>query len=216
MIRQLDTPILASKIRFVPWSVHPRTVCMRVELYGCPYTGQLWSAFSFHKSKWFIDNYVLDSLLSYSIPQGFKTSGLDLRDSSYDGVTKEGHLRSGLGRLTDGILGRDSFRFSAQDWVGWRNSSKGKFILDVSHFSLHPCIYGLILTGATLAMEFAFTEVRNVSAMWLHCNNQFREGVKVFSSAKLKFSLDSKTFSKVPVDYLYTEDSVIGEPRFIS
>jgi len=32
---QLDTPLLASKIRILPYSQHPRTVCMRVELLGC-------------------------------------------------------------------------------------------------------------------------------------------------------------------------------------
>merc|ERR1711971_1457844 len=31
----LDTPIVASKIRIIPFSQHPRTVCMRVELLGC-------------------------------------------------------------------------------------------------------------------------------------------------------------------------------------
>jgi hypothetical protein len=32
---ELDSPILASKIRILPYSHHPRTVCMRVELLGC-------------------------------------------------------------------------------------------------------------------------------------------------------------------------------------
>ena len=27
--------MVASKVRFVPYSEHPRTVCMRVEVYGC-------------------------------------------------------------------------------------------------------------------------------------------------------------------------------------
>lgn len=33
--RPLEPPIVASKIRFVPFSIYARTMCMRVELYGC-------------------------------------------------------------------------------------------------------------------------------------------------------------------------------------
>ncbi|CAG0883387.1 unnamed protein product [Cyprideis torosa] len=33
----LDPPIIASRVRFVPFSDHPRTVCLRVELHGCHY-----------------------------------------------------------------------------------------------------------------------------------------------------------------------------------
>ncbi|RZF34405.1 hypothetical protein LSTR_LSTR012480 [Laodelphax striatellus] len=33
--QDLDLPFVASKVRFIPYSQHPRTVCMRVELYGC-------------------------------------------------------------------------------------------------------------------------------------------------------------------------------------
>lgn len=33
--QKLDLPFVASKVRFVPYSQHPRTVCMRVEIYGC-------------------------------------------------------------------------------------------------------------------------------------------------------------------------------------
>lgn len=39
--RALDPPIIASRIRFVPFSLHPRTMCMRVEIYGCEYNGSL-------------------------------------------------------------------------------------------------------------------------------------------------------------------------------
>ena len=34
---ELEPSIWASKIRFLPSSYHRRTVCMRVELYGCPW-----------------------------------------------------------------------------------------------------------------------------------------------------------------------------------
>lgn len=41
VIQELTPPILASKIRFIPFSIHPRTICMRVEVYGCYYNGKL-------------------------------------------------------------------------------------------------------------------------------------------------------------------------------
>ena len=36
----LKTAIIASKLRFLPYSHHRRTVCMRVEIYGCTFRGQ--------------------------------------------------------------------------------------------------------------------------------------------------------------------------------
>ncbi|GLH05395.1 Uncharacterized protein GBIM_11001 [Gryllus bimaculatus] len=33
----LELPFVASRVRFIPFSEHPRTVCMRVELLGCPW-----------------------------------------------------------------------------------------------------------------------------------------------------------------------------------
>ncbi|CAF0731409.1 unnamed protein product [Adineta steineri] len=37
--RSLSFPILAKRIRIIPYSTRWRTVCMRIELYGCPYNG---------------------------------------------------------------------------------------------------------------------------------------------------------------------------------
>ena len=37
----LSPVILASKIRFHPYSPHQRTICMRIEAYGCAYDGKL-------------------------------------------------------------------------------------------------------------------------------------------------------------------------------
>lgn len=31
----LEAPFVASKVRFFPYAAHPRTACMRVEVYGC-------------------------------------------------------------------------------------------------------------------------------------------------------------------------------------
>ncbi|XP_034232550.1 discoidin domain-containing receptor 2-like [Thrips palmi] len=39
--QDLALPFVATKVRFLPHSEHPRTVCMRVELYGCLWKGVL-------------------------------------------------------------------------------------------------------------------------------------------------------------------------------
>ncbi|GIY97010.1 discoidin domain-containing receptor 2 [Caerostris extrusa] len=73
--RIVDPPIIASKIRFVPYSVHPRTVCMRVELYGC-----VWN----------------DGLVSYTMPQGERRgTDVDLADKIYDGIKDDSRLQGG-------------------------------------------------------------------------------------------------------------------------
>uniref|UniRef100_A0A3Q3QDD7 receptor protein-tyrosine kinase n=1 Tax=Monopterus albus TaxID=43700 RepID=A0A3Q3QDD7_MONAL len=102
----LEPPIIARFVRFMPVTDHSMIVCMRVELYGC---------------EW------LDGLMSYSIPDGHQMiyRGLDVyfNDSVYDGA-------SGLGQLTDGTWGLDDFLHShiygmwpGYDYVGWSNKS---------------------------------------------------------------------------------------------
>ncbi|KAL1517290.1 hypothetical protein ABEB36_001072 [Hypothenemus hampei] len=103
----LDPPILASKIRFFPYSEHQRTVCMRVEVYGCK-----WS----------------DGIVSYSMPQGDKRGNYEFYDATYDGHWDGEKLKYGLGQLTDGQVAPDDFRQSlnedVQSWVGWKNDSR--------------------------------------------------------------------------------------------
>ena len=41
-LREVNPPIIARRIRFVPTSEHSRTVCMRVELYGCHWNGKFY------------------------------------------------------------------------------------------------------------------------------------------------------------------------------
>ncbi|XP_076386248.1 discoidin domain-containing receptor 2 isoform X1 [Megachile rotundata] len=108
---ELEPPLWASKIRFLPYSHHTRTVCMRVELYGC-----YWS----------------DGVVSYSMPQGDKRgNGWEFFDATYDGHW-DGELRRGLGQLTDGRTGPDNFKMGYYDndrnqgWVGWRNDTRGQ------------------------------------------------------------------------------------------
>lgn len=38
-MRIVSPPIIARKVRIVPYSNHPRTVCLRLELYGCTWRG---------------------------------------------------------------------------------------------------------------------------------------------------------------------------------
>ncbi|CAG9771112.1 unnamed protein product [Ceutorhynchus assimilis] len=107
--RQLDPPLWTSKIRFYPYSFHKRTVCMRVELYGCKWT---------------------DGIVSYSMPQGDKRgANWEFFDLGYDGVWDGHELKHGLGQLMDGKFGHDDFKTDlseGQTWVGWKNDSRHK------------------------------------------------------------------------------------------
>ncbi|XP_076650199.1 discoidin domain-containing receptor 2-like isoform X2 [Halictus rubicundus] len=118
--QKLDLPFVASRVRFVPYSQHPRTVCMRVEIYGC-----LW------------DQYVV----RYIAPRGARNGpgGCNVEDSSYDGDTELGSdslLVNGLGQLTDGILGELSEILSstgsatATNWVGWSDRDTVQFLFE--------------------------------------------------------------------------------------
>ncbi|KAF4518476.1 hypothetical protein B566_EDAN006481 [Ephemera danica] len=105
----LEPPILATRLRFVPYSLHVRTVCMRVEILGCTWT---------------------EGLVSYTMPQGEQRgSELDLSDRTYDGRDEGGYLIGGLGQLVDGQRGADNFRLDIDghgkgyEWVGWKNDS---------------------------------------------------------------------------------------------
>ncbi|KAM9720030.1 discoidin domain-containing receptor 2 isoform 2-T2 [Menidia menidia] len=126
VLKDLEPPIIARFVRFMPVTDHSMIVCMRVELYGC---------------EW------LDGLVSYSIPDGHQMiyRGLDVffNDSVYDGLTSE-RLTKGLGQLTDGTWGMDDFLHSriygmwpGYDYVGWSNKTfpKGyvEMIFDFDH-----------------------------------------------------------------------------------
>lgn len=106
---QLDPPIMASKVRFMPYSYHRRTVCMRVELYGCRWT---------------------DGIVSYSMPQGDKRgASWEFYDTAYDGHWDGERLLYGLGQLTDGRVAPDDFKVAfhetnLQGWVGWKNDTR--------------------------------------------------------------------------------------------
>uniref|UniRef100_A0A0R3RPB3 Discoidin domain-containing receptor 2 n=1 Tax=Elaeophora elaphi TaxID=1147741 RepID=A0A0R3RPB3_9BILA len=98
VFRALERGIVARNLRVIPVSEVTRTVCMRVELYGCSYK---------------------DQLLSYTIPEGDVIDGLNLKDISYDGITNStGYLIKGLGKLYDGAVGLDNFEKYPEKWIG--------------------------------------------------------------------------------------------------
>ncbi|XP_049938799.1 discoidin domain-containing receptor 2-like [Schistocerca serialis cubense] len=102
--QRLQPPVVATRVRVVPFSEHMRTVCMRLELVGC-------------RNK--------EGLLSYSVAQGAR----GFTDRLYDGREAAGHLSAGLGTLSDGRKAQDLLPSleagQEHEWVGWRNDTPG-------------------------------------------------------------------------------------------
>ncbi|XP_019134706.2 discoidin domain-containing receptor 2 [Larimichthys crocea] len=112
VLKDLEPPIIARFVRFMPVTDHSMNVCMRVELYGC---------------EW------LDGLVSYNAPAGEQMNlpafPVYVNDSVYDGAVIHS-MTEGLGQLTDGVCGLDDFTLShvynvlpGYDYVGWNNES---------------------------------------------------------------------------------------------
>ncbi|MEE6496190.1 hypothetical protein FKM82_002257 [Ascaphus truei] len=113
VLKDLEPPIVARFLRFIPVTDHSMNVCLRVELYGC-----VW----------------LDGLVSYNVPSGqqFLLPGgqiIYLNDTIYDGAVGYS-MTEGLGQLTDGVSGLDDFTLTHEyhmwpgyDYVGWSNES---------------------------------------------------------------------------------------------
>ncbi|KAM6948690.1 discoidin domain-containing receptor 2-like [Aplochiton taeniatus] len=121
VLKDLEPPIIARYVRFMPVSDHSMIVCMRVELYGC---------------EW------LDGLVSYSAPAGqrmtYRNLDVYFNDSAYDGSSSE-RMTEGLGQLTDGTWGLDDFLHShmyniwpGYDYVGWTNGSFPKGYVEMT------------------------------------------------------------------------------------
>ncbi|CAK1588230.1 unnamed protein product [Parnassius mnemosyne] len=107
----LEAPFIASKVRFFPYAAHPRTTCMRVELYGC---------------RW------KQAIVAYSAPKGgdmqAMTGGARFEDLSYDGAKQGRRMLNGLGQITDSLTGPNDFELPDPNdtrgsrWVGWNKS----------------------------------------------------------------------------------------------
>uniref|UniRef100_A0A4W4EQ79 Discoidin domain-containing receptor 2 n=1 Tax=Electrophorus electricus TaxID=8005 RepID=A0A4W4EQ79_ELEEL len=160
-LKDLEPPIVARFVRFMPVMDHSMNVCMRVELYGC---------------EW------LDGLVSYNVPLGQQMilygQNIYLNDSVYDGAMSYRSVVSvWLGQLTDGMCGLDDFTLShvynvwpGYDYVGWTNES-------------FPSGYVEIM--------FEFDRTRNFTTMKVHCNNMFSRRVKVFQKVVCYFRSES-------------------------
>nr|XP_042717265.1 discoidin domain-containing receptor 2 isoform X3 [Chrysemys picta bellii] len=122
VLKDLEPPIIARFIRFIPITDHSMNVCLRVELYGCTW---------------------LDGLVSYNAPAGQQfvlPSGtvIYLNDSVYDGAFGYS-MTEGLGQLTDGVSGLDDFTqtheyhmWPGYDYVGWRNESAAGGYIEIT------------------------------------------------------------------------------------
>ncbi|XP_013994794.2 discoidin domain-containing receptor 2 isoform X2 [Salmo salar] len=187
VLKDLEPPIIARFVRFMPITDHSMIVCMRVELYGC---------------EW------LDGLVSYSAPAGQEMTyrGLDvhLNDSVYDGSMglQSVGMEEGLGQLTDGTWGLDDFLHShvygvwpGYDYVGWTNESFPKGYVE---------------------MTFEFDRVRNFTSMKVHCNNMFSRGVRMFRQASCYFRTSELDWESQPVTLRLPVDRVSQSARFIT
>uniref|UniRef100_A0A915PJ07 Protein kinase domain-containing protein n=1 Tax=Setaria digitata TaxID=48799 RepID=A0A915PJ07_9BILA len=107
--RDFDPPIVASRIRIIPYSNYARTMCLRVEFYGCLYN---------------------EGLMFYSMNNdGSRIDNYDFRDKIFEKSNMLSHFtnnKKGLGLLTDGIIATTNPLEDITDnddlisaWIGW-------------------------------------------------------------------------------------------------
>ncbi|XP_021918994.1 discoidin domain-containing receptor 2-like [Zootermopsis nevadensis] len=162
--QELELPFVASRVRFIPYSLHTRTVCMRVELYGCPWE---------------------QSIVSYSAPRGDVDSALE--DLSYDGILDGRQMHGGLGQLVDGLFGDDHLQDDTPDsrWVGWLNDTFGGQPVQITFEFDGPREFSAahLHTSNLLSMDTqVFTEARVFFSL---------DGER-YQQTPLYFSLDTK------------------------
>ncbi|KAE9554156.1 hypothetical protein FO519_002636 [Halicephalobus sp. NKZ332] len=110
VMRDLDPPIVASKIRIVPHSDRTRTVCLRAELHGC-------------------DDF--ENLEAYSTS---KEGTGDFRDRIFEDTKEVDTImgsKKGLGLLTDGFISTSDPKSSSNSsWIGWsKNTTSGSVVI---------------------------------------------------------------------------------------
>ncbi|CAG7819663.1 unnamed protein product [Allacma fusca] len=225
---ELKPPIVASKLRFLPYSYHRRTVCMRAEIYGCPFRG---------------------GLLSYTMPQGSKRGeNWNFYDHTYDGFWDGNYLRNGLGQLIDGRGGPDNFKDDyygherGKGWVGWKNDTKNgtspveivfkfdsvrefnavhihasnQFVKDVQVFSearIYFSVGGKIYPGDPITYtpmeDRIFEEPKNVTIKLHHRFGQYVK-IQLFWAAKW-ILISEVTFDSQPAMGNFSDELVPSE-----
>ncbi|GMR33044.1 hypothetical protein PMAYCL1PPCAC_03239 [Pristionchus mayeri] len=176
----IEGAVVVEKVRILPVSNSTRTVCMRVELYGCPYKGEPLSIILVCSGR-------KDSVSSYSMRDGDRADGLNLRDERFDGRREEegGKIESGIGKLYDGLLGFEDHESHPERWVGWRARDRED----------------------TVSITVVFSERLNVSAVLLHTSNYRRYNAQIFTSISLEFSINGLDFSSRSLSLPYDSDS---------
>ncbi|KHJ77923.1 hypothetical protein OESDEN_22457 [Oesophagostomum dentatum] len=155
-VRVLDAPIVLRRLRIVPLSNSTRTVCLRLELYGCPYE---------------------DPLQSYSAPTGSSADGISYADTSYDGSTSHSVATGGLGRLSDGVIGGESEILHPHRWIGWsRYNSNGGHVSLLFTFS-EPRNFTAISLHTLFSRRLS-AKVKRFSC-FLHLTREFLKRKKV-------------------------------------
>ncbi|CAG5917382.1 unnamed protein product [Menidia menidia] len=181
----------------MPVAMASTTVCMRVELYGCPWE---------------------DGLMSYSAPEGQLMvlpgySSVSLMDSTYDGV----HERR---RLTDGVTGQDNFLVTRQHpqfpvrpgygYLGWRNDSQGtqehvemEFPRLSGAWEAEPVVFNTVLDDRNPSARYVTVPLHRRAARSLRCRFHFADVWMMFSeisfqsekhSASSRFPAHTETF----------------------
>lgn len=93
--QRLELPFVANKVRFIPYSEHPRTVCMRVELYGCSW-----------ERKYYIINFLISKLLFIARIESLANTwnSYDIQYLQYSGKSNLSFVTVRLGTSQDSIF----------------------------------------------------------------------------------------------------------------
>ncbi|CAB3400341.1 unnamed protein product [Caenorhabditis bovis] len=176
--RNLDRAIIARRIRIVPVSNTTRTVCMRVELFGCPYE---------------------DTILSYDVDQGDMQAAISYHDFSYDGdFSNSPHLKGGIGKLYDTKLGETNVFVNHHKWVGWKRK-RNVHVRLAFEFSESRNVSAILIHTAN---EFS-KNARMFSAVTILFSNNGED----YSHASMRFETvpdnesEKPRWIKVPVEY---------------
>ncbi|CAF3471573.1 unnamed protein product [Rotaria socialis] len=144
-IRHLNPPIVAKRLRFYPVSKQIRTVCMRVEVYGCLFS---------------------DGIVSYSMPQG-RSDINSFGDDTYDGeyIRSTNMLTNGLGQLSDGTTGTEEISIidGHQPWIGWSNETNSYITIKFQFDSIRQINRVTIHTNNLFSKEILIFKTAVVS-----------------------------------------------------